>query len=542
MSLALLLNALIVICCCYVQKNVQEDTLQVIPTFESAGVYWRMPLKHYPEQAKLEYRLQGDSIWRLALPLHLLPTADSSREYRGSLLKLLPGQQYEIRASVGKKQSTTSFQTWNEELPVKSRATLDKVNGVWQTRYGGDAQNGYVLYEPTEGAELIDGSNSVPIGIDVLHDWVIIRGWSIQNIKNQGIRLHGDASHVVIERCHIKKWGHNTGQVFAHKGSNAIHLRGSNARKASHIVIQDNVIEEPNCDTNNWTEPSDRKKAGNHPNGMQPIWLESTGGQLVIRYNTIRGTPERYYNDGMGEWRNFGPHGFPFRDSDIYGNRISQVWDNAIESEGGNINVRIFNNYTDSVYAHYGLSNITLGPLYLFANVCGFAHKYPGDSTSGNFLKIGMKLKHDRTTGRQWPANGIAYVFHNTLLQPVLGSTFQGVTSVATSLGPSGGVRYWNNIFHTSGNLGSAHKVLPLRPNSVVKGNLFFGGCAPANTGNEVGIPSYDTTNEGWFLTKNSPGFQSGVHIPGYTDPKIDRPDVGAYQTGVAPLHFGSRY
>ena len=47
----------------------------------------------------------------------------------------------------------------------------------------------------------------------------------------------------------------------------------------------------------------------------------------------------------MGEGENFSSVGFPHADTDIYGNIIMNCWDDGIESEGGNRNVRIWGNY-----------------------------------------------------------------------------------------------------------------------------------------------------------------------------------------------------
>jgi len=75
------------------------------------------------------------------------------------------------------------------------------------------------------------------------------------------------------------------------------------------------------------------------------------------------------------EGDNFRPYGFPGPDSDVYQNSISQSRDDAFEIEGGNANVRVWNNFTDKNYVSYGLSQIHIGPLYLFKNVA-YRHNY----------------------------------------------------------------------------------------------------------------------------------------------------------------------
>ena len=520
-------------------------SLHVVPTFHSAGIYWSPKTEITIKKALVFYKQEGTVNWNSGLDLHWLICENGTFEFRGSLVRLNSGTEYKILVKYNEITDSMVFKTWDENFKIKKEIKVNP-QGTFKTTEAGNANEGYVVYAPIDKFDPeIDGGGNAEVGIDVLHDWVIIRGFKIKNVKKYGIRLHPEQKYAVIEKCEISKWGHNTGQRFAKaKESNAIHLSGSENLKASHIVIQDNYIFQPSFDTNNWDEPSDIKKGGNHPNGNQAIWLENTGGNLVIRYNTIKGSIRNYYNDGMGEWRNFGPHGFPYRDSDIHNNYISHVWDNAIESEGGNMNVRIYENFTDSCYAHYGLSNITLGPLYVFNNVSFVGHKFPGDCNEAVFLKIGNKLKFDKTTNKSWPAAGIAFVFNNTLLQPVVNGKKNGISKFATSTGPSEGVVYMNNIINTTGNNGNDFEILPLQTNSIAKNNLYYGGVL-----NEIGLannicamPVYNIQRGGWYLEKDSQGYKQGIFIPNFSEGYSGSlPDIGAYQNGKPPLVFGVR-
>ena len=65
----------------------------------------------------------------------------------------------------------------------------------------------------------------------------------------------------------------------------------------------------------------------------------------------------------------FSSTGFPNYDSDVYGNKISQVWDDAIEAEGGNKNVRIWGNYTDQTNTGVASTVVHHGPFYVFRNI-----------------------------------------------------------------------------------------------------------------------------------------------------------------------------
>ena len=94
----------------------------------------------------------------------------------------------------------------------------------------------------------------------------------------------------------------------------------------------------------------------------------SSGGN-IIRYNEIRSTEDHGYNDGIGGGSNFSFQGSPNRDSDIYGNIITNCWDDAIESEGANMNVRIWGNYIDKTFVFVATAVTSKGPLYIYRNV-----------------------------------------------------------------------------------------------------------------------------------------------------------------------------
>ena len=99
-------------------------------------------------------------------------------------------------------------------------------------------------------------------------------------------------------------------------------------------------------------------------------------------------------------------------DTDIYGNSIRNAYDDGIEAEGGNRNVRIWGNYIDQTAIGIATSVTHVGPLYMFRNVYNRSRMMmntPLDQdTRQNFAKSG-------TNGEF--GNGRRYVFHNTLLQ-----------------------------------------------------------------------------------------------------------------------------
>jgi len=141
------------------------------------------------------------------------------------------------------------------------------------------------------------------------------------------------------------------------------------------------------------------------------VMFERCGRNHVIRYNDISSSNGNHYNDGISGADNFSAAGFPWADSDIYGNRIANVYDDGIEAEGGNRNVRIWGNHLERVNVAIANAATTTGPLYVWRNVgerMGGMHdpEGVGRSRSGPFIKAGSR--HPTANG------GRAYYFHNT--------------------------------------------------------------------------------------------------------------------------------
>jgi len=102
----------------------------------------------------------------------------------------------------------------------------------------------------------------------------------------------------------------------------------------------------------------------------------------------------------------------PNSDSDLYGNKISQAWDDGIESEGANRNVRIWGNYIDNTGTGIATTVTAIGPVYIFRNVYDrsrfYERKAPDEDSRQPFFKAGSS---------PLLGDGRRYLFHNTMLQ-----------------------------------------------------------------------------------------------------------------------------
>src|SRR5262249_50064675 len=140
-----------------------------------------------------------------------------------------------------------------------------------------------------------------------------------------------------------------------------------------------------------------------------------------------------WYMDGIGGGENFSDKGSPGSDSDVYHNNIRNVMDDAIEAEGGGLNVRVWGNYIDHRATGVATPIPHLGPSYPFRNVTNrlrFNHttqkpdnpRLPANGIADpddDFFDRGPAFKAygAANDGSVWWGGGRRYVFHNTLLQ-----------------------------------------------------------------------------------------------------------------------------
>ena len=477
------------------------DALLFVATFESIGLYWKPPADPGAAGCPVKYRKKDESEWRAGLPLWY---DARNRECRGSLVQLTPGTKYEIE--VGGKSIVAA--TWSEELPIARR-----VKPVPREIRQGGSKDGYVLYDGT--GQTIEGGR---FNIVISAPYVIVRGLVLKDAEIDGIRIVEGAHDVVIEDNDISGWGrlavvNNAGwQIGVDRDSGVRADCRRFSKPLERLVIQRNRIHDPRYGANSWS--------WGHPLGPQGITMSFCGGNHVIRYNEITSKPGHYFNDGISGEDNFSGTGFPNADSDIYGNVVTHAWDDAIEAEGGNKNVRIWGNYLEHTGTGVATTVTHWGPVYIFRNVYGHSRmkseRPPDQDDRGPFAKAGSTP--------EW-GNGRRYVFHNTVRQP------EG------KLGAGAGI--------------SGNSKQPLT-NTVSRNNVFlvWRGHWPAineanGTGNDL---DYDLSNgklsERHGVRGNDPadGVDRGVRIPNFNDNYSGRaPDIGAEEKGAPPLLLGIR-
>ena len=525
-------------------EDSQRDNPRAVSTFECVSVYYKAPESG---ECRIHYRKHGRDDWRQGLSLVYDPR---DGEYRGSIVGLDPDRQYVIRLDTAGEQVELTIRTRCETFPIGKTTYLesgstDQIIHVTESGTPGS----YHMITPRQGEKAtIDVRNAADYTAIVDADYIILRGIEFKNAAVHGVLIKRGRQHVVVEDCRITFWGRCGGPVtFGNITGTDSGVYAETG--AGNLVIQRNLIEHPRGAANDWDT--------GHPSGPQGISLINSSGGNIIRYNEIRSTEDHGFNDAIGGGSNFSAAGSPNRDSDIYGNIIRNVWDDAIESEGANMNVRIWGNYTDLAFQFVATASTTNGPLYIYRNVWHRSRRTHRDPLGGSMIKVGGK---DEFRG------GRRFIFHNTAIQP--SGAFCVVSNGAV---PNCVTR--NNVFDCPGRLVSSG---PAEPPSDFDYDFFIGterGAAQERHGvrlrwNQGGFvesyglefyPSATVTRMEWgkvripfngkertvtdpVVTVSNPIIDAGVVIHGFNDDFSGKaPDLGAFELGRPPLKFGRR-
>ena len=441
-----------------------------------------------------------------------------------------------------------------------------------------------------------------------------------KNALIDGIYLNSNLTNVVIEGCDISNWGRKnawagktvrvayrnyitntvetsteTRVVLANLGKQLDSGIRGKGNTMERIIIQGNKIHHPRYNSNNWTQPSGDYFARNisqsvadfHPEGPKAIVLYEPGvdvptkGNHVIRYNDIYGDSSHRFNDAIFE--SFGGNvaklavDCPY-DTDIYGNYISDVVDDTMETERAVANVRVFRNYFTNINkgVSFYQSGPTGGPFYMFRNVFDLVQQTnrPGFSYSvvGNNLRADiMKRPYMPVGGQLSPdASSRLYSYHNTFLAPCdQGFTFAWGNDIPnmTPLGFTGSLISRSNIYKTSANwptVSGADLPAPNAPMMTYQagdvtlpgliafdGDVYNGSVESAAAiafgsrcvqGLAIYKPGNGIGNSGKYeLEETSPGFDAGVSLPNFNDNFAgEAPDSGVQESGSPDLVFGS--
>lgn len=501
--------------------------LSGVPTFHCVGFYGTGL-----SDGKIQYREVGSGVWSNGYELWKDSRAIGGRpanEYRGSVVGLRSGTTYEFQVG----GATTKVTTWSESFPVGSTTNLTSPTTINTS----GTPTAWRVYT----GNINGGTNNITINAS----YIIIRNMTLTGAGEDAILLGQNAHDVVIEGCDISGWG------YVGMGSNnqgAVRIKGFNcggcAKNVTRIIVQRNKIHDSRDNSNSWD-------AGGHPLGPNAITFDESGGNHVIRYNDIyTSSASRRFMDGIGGGDNFTYTGAPGANSDIYGNSISNVYDDAIEAEGGGCNVRIWGNFINNTFTGIATATVSVGPTYVFNNVSNVSQRSPESASNSAKDNEDRGPFNKNGSNSSTYAGGRLYLFHNTVLQPQQSgySYGRGMSGGPVDNGGSGGVKRLvdrNNIWqvHRSGRASIGEYQSGSGENDYGY-DLYNGSIVKKSSSTTVGMisgtPIYRSTvgttlnSEGYFLADNSPGKNKAQPLNNFNN---GGGDFGAYNR--QKLEFG---
>jgi hypothetical protein len=527
-------------------NSVVADTPKTISTFQSIGIYWSPEGGADSLFVQLRYRVEGDTVWENGYRMKYNPlgtTDNDLSDYRGSIVNLTPNTTYEIELSLDSTsvKDTITAKTWSEDFPVAKTIVVGDTSRQYNITESGTA-DGYILVDGS--GSTIDVDNNSEFCIYVNASYVIIRGFKLIGAKSSIIYL-SSVHDVIIENCDMSCWGEEDDDHigFGKNYQSAVYSTSTELRR---IVVQRCVIHDPRWDSNNWSEYRTVGTPSFHPRGPQAIAFYNSKGNHVFRYNEIWSDYEHMFNDIFGYGSNGSYEGFPNADSDIYGNYLSNCWDDGIESEGANRNVRIWGNYIENVLIPIANAATTIGPLYIWKNTTGRSYTPPGSQVTGTY---GAFIKMGSTKSSENMMYGTTYLFNNTVTQP----DGEGAGGIGSHYGSE------RNIKHclTRNNLLSVRKYdhyISVRETNIdydYDYDMGYGGKGfPEGTEAHsiIAKPVYaddakfdfKTMTANFFLAEGAAGVDAGEPVPNFCDGyEGAAPDMGAFETGQAPTEYG---
>jgi hypothetical protein len=506
-------------------QSLTAAAVSAVPTYEAVGLYWSQPSGAGAAGCDVRYRVAGTSTWSSGLPLWY---DASSSQCRGSLVYLTPGTAYEAQMSANGQTKSVTFTTWSNTLPVAQTIKVPSGSSTLNITAGGSA-SGYIVYDGT--GSTLDAQNASPTNINITASYVIVRGFTLVNAQQHGILIDKNQHDVVIEDNDISNWGRTRDGTWGTDMDSGIRAICTN-EELTRVTIQRNKIHDPRYSANSW--------AIAHPAGPQGITFSFCGGNNVYRWNEVY-SARNHYNDGIGGEDNFSTAGFPNKDSDLYGNRVEMAWDDGMEIEGGDQNVRVWGNYLNDTGTGISSTIDSVGPLYIFRNVWNRNQFIEGAANDSDQRQPMFKDGSSSDFG-----NGRRYLFHNTMLQAQCSGCQYGMGGGA-GIGGTGDTQLvhntvsMNNIYHLWKNNGAFYQI---GSDNTFQNDMTNAVSTPEVSG-IVATPTYASGN-GWQSESNgmyqlapgTPGYGAALKIANFND-GVAAPDVGAHQSGTAAMKFG---
>ena len=545
---------------CRIERGEGRPDCVVEPTFESCSYY--VPCSRDTE-CKVSYRKSGTQDWYESFAPYY---DDSLQECRGSLVRLLENTSYDIKIQLsgkGRKTRTLNktFTTWTSIPVVKrtipiSQFKMDTDGTLFITGLKGTADGWIKII----GDVPVCGGDTGEAALS-LNDcqYLIFENLLVSGGFRHGIKTNERVENVRFINCEVTQWGRKSvrqnkdGHYLDRDGKMINNDGGITVYRSKNVVIERCYIHDPAGYTNPWNgvielgEFKGRKYTFTHPQGPNAVYVMQAGGGLVLRYNDFIGSQTHRYNDPVEGWENRSEIGGLAKDADVYGNVMAFGQDDAIELDGGQCNIRIFDNRMEQTYCGISTAPNRKGPSYIFNNVIW---------NQGNSMGfVGNAIKNG---GGDTFTQGMQYLINNTIIHAGGGMAGVGYGKDANREQFNAYLR--NNIIYSlievNNPVRKGYNIYDPHLNPLCDfdydflGNMYEplqkGKIVAVNGSEEhavYGAPEFVDLERGLLtLKKGDKGIDKGSKIFNFTDGYNGKaPDMGAFEYGSPERLFPRR-
>ena len=387
------------------------------PTFASCSVKFGA---EKGEPLTLEYRPKGGE-WRKALTPHYFADV---HEYRGSLVELQEDTEYEVRVVSGEVKiggegeernstvhltptpSPNIFRTWKTEVPIARRIVLDPAKVKFPIVVSDrGTPDGWVAY--TAKGPLVNPGRGDHFTVSNAA-YVVFENMDLSGGEYGHVFRLEYSKDIRLRNLNIHHWGQVGVPSYTERDLGRIVRRPGQWAVNDHafmvgLGMRNTVIER--C----WVHDQNSRSVSwyySHPYGQVAVAMKHPDGNTVIRWNDFIGSDEHRWDDSIPGPGNFQEDGGFHRDGDVYGNYLCFANDDGIELDGGQQNIRVWNNRIDLCYTAVSLQGNTVSPSYVWRNWFGPC-----------IDEFGLRGQTIKTSGLTKGARGdsVTYVWSNTL-------------------------------------------------------------------------------------------------------------------------------
>ncbi|MGC4114991.1 MAG: chondroitinase-B domain-containing protein [Myxococcales bacterium] len=341
------------------------------PTLTALGVQWPVTGDDdHDAQVTLRYRVKGAQAWREALPpVRVHPEVVAGRtvesQFAGSVFDLLPATTYELELRAvdpdGAVDQTATLEATTRAVPKDPAAkrlkrvadvaslndavdaaapgdVIELANGTYAGTFSwtlsGTAEKPIVLRGDSQDGVELDGGGTSGNVIEIYGSFVHVERLTVKS-GNRGIRFQSaGAEGNVVRRVHLKD----------------VKLGIGSKQDQKDFYLADNIVE------GRLAWPAVYSDDGGAHANDDGIHVEGSGH--VVCHNRVVGFGDSLKVEQDGA-----------RAVDFYGNEVLSGYDNGLELDGSEGNVRCLRNRFTNTYATLSFQPIFGGPAYAIRNV-----------------------------------------------------------------------------------------------------------------------------------------------------------------------------